>query len=40
MLGQGQPFFADLNQKRPMKLLATKTFKSGVVALRYAPEQP
>ena len=35
MLGSGQRFFGGFDEKRPMKLLDSKTFKSGVVALRY-----
>ena len=35
MLGSGQRFFGGFDNKRPMKLLESKTFKSGVVALHY-----
>lgn len=35
ILGQGKPLFADGSQKLPLNLLESKTFKSGVVALRY-----
>jgi dihydrofolate reductase len=37
MLGRGKPLFAGLTRKVPLKLLEAKTFKSGVVALRYEP---
>ncbi|HEX2619313.1 MAG TPA: dihydrofolate reductase family protein [Phototrophicaceae bacterium] len=37
VLGQGKPLFAGVNRNFPLKLLESKTFKSGVVALRYEP---
>jgi dihydrofolate reductase len=37
VLGRGKPLFAGLTRDFPLKLLDTKTFKSGVVALRYDP---
>jgi dihydrofolate reductase len=39
VLGSGKPLFAGVTRKFPLKLLESKTFKSGVVALRYAPER-
>lgn len=39
VLGEGKPLFANVSRKIPMKLLESKTFKSGVVALRYEPER-
>ncbi len=35
VLGKGKPFFANINRTIPLKLLESKTLKSGVVALRY-----
>jgi dihydrofolate reductase len=40
MLGQGRALFAGVTRPFPLKLLESKTFQSGVVALRYAPERP
>lgn len=37
MLGSGKPLFADT--KLDLELLEAKTFKGGVVALRYVPKQ-
>jgi dihydrofolate reductase len=37
VLGSGKPLFANVNRNIPLKLLESKTFKSGVVALRYEP---
>lgn len=37
ILAEGKPLFANVNRKIPLKLLESKTFNSGVVALRYAP---
>ena len=37
VLGQGKPLFAGVTRNFPLKLLGSKTFKSGVVALRYEP---
>lgn len=39
VLGQGKPLFEGVTRGFPLKLLESKTFKSGVVALRYAPER-
>jgi dihydrofolate reductase len=39
VLGNGKPLFADVTRQFPLKLLDTKTFKSGVVGLRYEPER-
>lgn len=39
VLGRGKPLFEGVNRNFPLKLLESKTFKSGVVALRYAPER-
>jgi dihydrofolate reductase len=39
VLGHGKPFFAGVTRKIPLKLLEAKTFKSGVVAVRYEPER-
>jgi dihydrofolate reductase len=37
VLGQGKPLFAGVTRNIPLTLLESKTFKSGVVALRYEP---
>jgi dihydrofolate reductase len=39
VLGQGKPLFQNVTRKIPLKLLESKTFKSGVVGLRYVPER-
>ena len=39
VLGRGKALFADVTRSFPLKLLGSKTFKSGVVALRYEPER-
>jgi dihydrofolate reductase len=39
VLGQGKPLFANVTRQFPLKLLGAKTFKSGVVALRYEPDR-
>ncbi len=39
VLGQGKPLFDGVTRKISMKLLASKTLKSGVVTLRYAPNR-
>ena len=39
VLGEGKPLFANINRKIPLKLLESKTLKSGVVLLRYEPER-
>lgn len=35
LLGQGIPMYKDIEDKRKLKLLSSKTFDSGVVALHY-----
>ncbi|HZC04599.1 MAG TPA: dihydrofolate reductase family protein [Ktedonobacterales bacterium] len=40
ILGQGRALFADVTRPFPLRLLESKTFQSGVVALRYAPDRP
>jgi dihydrofolate reductase len=37
MLGSGKPLFTGLDRQMPLKLIESKTFKSGVVALRHEP---
>ena len=37
VLGRGKPLFEDVTRKIPLKLLESRTFKSGVVGLRYEP---
>jgi dihydrofolate reductase len=37
VLGQGKPLFSGVTRQFPLKLLDSKTFKSGVVNLRYEP---
>ncbi|HKD77994.1 MAG TPA: dihydrofolate reductase family protein [Ktedonobacterales bacterium] len=37
VLGQGKLLFAGVTRNIPLKLLESKSFKSGVVALRYEP---
>ena len=37
VLGQGKPLFAGVNRQFRLKLIASKTFASGVVGLRYEP---
>lgn len=37
VLGKGKPYFANLDHKKSLKLVDTKTFQSGVVRLRYEP---
>lgn len=39
VLGVGKPLFANVTRNIPLKLLESKTFKSGVVALRYEPQR-
>ena len=39
VLGRGKSLFAGVTRSFPLKLLESKTFKSGVVALRYEPER-
>jgi dihydrofolate reductase len=38
VLGKGKPLFPE-DQKQSMKLLSTRTFKSGIVMLTYAPAE-
>ena len=35
VLGGGKPLFKDLKERHKLKLISTKTFKSGKVALHY-----
>jgi dihydrofolate reductase len=35
ILGKGKPFFIGLGDKVPLRLLETRTFSNGVIALRY-----
>jgi dihydrofolate reductase len=37
VLGVGKPYFANVTRNFKLKLLGSKTFQSGVVALRYEP---
>lgn len=39
ILGNGKPLFANINRQISLNLVDTKTFKSGVVALRYKPKR-
>ena len=39
VLGRGKSLFAGVTRDFPLKLLEARTFKSGVVALRYEPER-
>ncbi len=39
VMGNGKPLFKDIKQKHDLKLLEAKTFKNGVVMLRYAPKK-
>lgn len=39
ILGSGKPLFKDLQNRIKLKLLEAKTFTSGVVLLRYQPEE-
>lgn len=39
VLGHGKPLFANVTRNFPLKLLEARTFKSGVVGLRYEPER-
>lgn len=38
ILGGGKPLFRGINRKRRLRLLKTRTFRSGCVCLYYAPE--
>lgn len=40
ILGEGKPLFDNVTRSIPLKLLESKTFNSGVVALRYEPVRP
>lgn len=35
LLGEGMPLFKEVNEITPLKLIETKTFSSGVIALHY-----
>lgn len=37
ILGAGKPIFVDSNARHPLKLMSSKTFKSGVIGLQYEP---
>lgn len=39
VLGEGKPLFAGVTRAFPLKLLESKRFASGVVALRYEPDR-
>ena len=39
VLGRGKPLFASGTRAMPLKLLESRAFKSGVVALRFEPER-
>lgn len=39
VLGNGKALFAGVSRQFPLKLLESKTFKSGVVSLRYEPDR-
>ncbi len=39
VIGNGTPLFKDVKNTMPLKLLSTRTFKSGVVLLTYKPEK-
>ena len=39
VLGRGKLFFANVTRNFPLKLIESKTFKSGVVALRYEADR-
>ena len=39
VLGRGKSLFAQVTRQFPLKLLESKTFQSGVVALRYEPNR-
>ena len=40
ILGAGRQLFVDPEARHPLKLLSTKTFKSGVVGLHYESQRP
>lgn len=37
ILGKGEPLFKNITDKINLKLVKTKTFKSGIVLLQYQP---
>jgi len=37
LLGAGKPVFGAIQKRHPLKLLSTRTFKSGNVILTYVP---
>jgi dihydrofolate reductase len=39
VLGHGKPLFAGVTRQIPLKLLASRSLSSGVVALRYEPDR-
>ncbi len=39
VLGEGKPLFTEVNNRMKLKLLGTRTFKSGPVALRYQEDE-
>lgn len=39
VLGKGKPLFKDITGKINLKLVKTKTFKSGIVLLQYQPDK-
>nr|WP_278043617.1 dihydrofolate reductase family protein [Chloroflexus aurantiacus] len=39
VVGSGKRLFQDVNEKKSLKLIETKTFSSGVVALSYQPDK-
>ncbi len=39
VLGEGKPLFTEVNNRMKLKLLGTKAFNSGPVALRYQEDE-
>ena len=39
ILGKGKPLFKDIKDRINLKLVNTKTFKSGIVLLQYQPDK-
>jgi dihydrofolate reductase len=39
VVGSGKRLFQDVNEKKSLKLIETKTFSSGVVVLSYQPDK-
>jgi dihydrofolate reductase len=39
VVGSGKRLFQDVNEKKSLKLIETKTFSSGVVVLSYQPDR-